>query len=649
MEQVRSACSRLPKPSGGQVGRQVGGAFGVGVSSVLILTLLAAFSSSSAYAQGGGNALDFDGVNDHVTRTYDSDFDFGTGSFTVSGWFKTSSSTTSSGSVSVRVAASSDDAEEQNPPDGSMSRTSSDLELVVDDVTDQEIGMRFLSVGLLQGANITNAYIQFTADANDEGATTLTFYGEDTDDALTFSSSDGDITGRTNRTAPVAWNSVPAWTSGAAGDDQKTPDLKTIIQQIVDRPGWSDENALVIIVDGTGERTACSYDGDAAKAPLLVVEYGDEYLVSRYDDDQGFKVWMQADGKIAFGLDDDSDWSPGAEITSTSSYKDTWWHHFAAVKDGNSAIRLYIDGSQVASNSSLFVSGSVSKYVAASEDDAEEPASGGAVDLGSSDLELIYDSEDQQVGIRFNNITILQGATITSAYIQFTADSDPKNNVPTGFDLTFYAEDIDDAPEFTTSSGNITSRTKTTNSVTWSNVPTWTGGLTYNTADISSVIEEVVERAGWASGNSIAIIVTGTAGGTRNAESYGNGVAPLLVVNYTTPFGTLTSDSAPLTFGSDEPTNADYFDGVIDEVRIWNDARTETEIRDWMHKTEGLTDETGLVSVWHLNESTVGANSAVDSKSDNHGTPTNMGNEDCITSTAPFGTKGAFVATTDQT
>ncbi|MBL7104405.1 MAG: T9SS type A sorting domain-containing protein [Bacteroidales bacterium] len=82
--------------------------------------------------------------------------------------------------------------------------------------------------------------------------------------------------------------------------------------------------------------------------------------------------------------------------------------------------------------------------------------------------------------------------------------------------------------------------------------------------------------------------------------------------------------------------DTEAFKGLIDEVRIWNDARTQTEIRDWMYKTEGLNNEGNLVSVWHLNESSVGPNSAIDSKGSNNGTPTNMTNDDCVTSTAPI-------------
>jgi hypothetical protein len=60
---------------------------------------------------------------------------------------------------------------------------------------------------------------------------------------------------------------------GQAESDQRTTDIAPIIQEIVNRPGWSSGNSLVIIVSGTGERVAESYDGVANGAPLLHVEF----------------------------------------------------------------------------------------------------------------------------------------------------------------------------------------------------------------------------------------------------------------------------------------------------------------------------------------------------------------------------------------
>ena len=44
-----------------------------------------------------------------------------------------------------------------------------------------------------------------------------------------------------------------------------------MIQEIVSRPGWSSGNALVLIVTGTGTRTAKSFDNGSP--PVLHLEY----------------------------------------------------------------------------------------------------------------------------------------------------------------------------------------------------------------------------------------------------------------------------------------------------------------------------------------------------------------------------------------
>jgi hypothetical protein len=43
---------------------------------------------------------------------------------------------------------------------------------------------------------------------------------------------------------------------GAAGPDQRTPEIRAVVQEVVSRPNWSAGNALAIIITGTGHRTA---------------------------------------------------------------------------------------------------------------------------------------------------------------------------------------------------------------------------------------------------------------------------------------------------------------------------------------------------------------------------------------------------------
>jgi hypothetical protein len=169
------------------------------------------------------------------------------------------------------IAASSDDAEEK--PSGSMRLTSSDLELTLDKTNQQVVGMRFTGVNIPPGASIQNAYIQFQADETGSDATSLTIYAEAVDNATTFVDATGNITNRTTTSASVAWSPVPWTTVGQAGPDEQTSDIATVIQEIVNRPGWSSGNALAIIITGTGKRTAESFNGVSSAAPRLHVEY----------------------------------------------------------------------------------------------------------------------------------------------------------------------------------------------------------------------------------------------------------------------------------------------------------------------------------------------------------------------------------------
>ena len=49
---------------------------------------------------------------------------------------------------------------------------------------------------------------------------------------------------------------MPWTTVGQAGPDEQTSNIAAVIQEIVNRPGWSSNNALAIVITGTGQRVA---------------------------------------------------------------------------------------------------------------------------------------------------------------------------------------------------------------------------------------------------------------------------------------------------------------------------------------------------------------------------------------------------------
>jgi hypothetical protein len=190
----------------------------------------------------------------------------------------------------------------------------------------------------------------------------------------------------------------------------------------------------------------------------------------------------------------------------------------------------------------------LSRHISTDADDAEEGSNNGKLTITSSDLELgEYDTWTQDgieqglqtIGIKFDTITIPASAVIVEAYIQFTADNTGADPVQ----LTIYGEnssypEIYDEAIFY----HITSRERTTASAVW-DVPEWPNvgdaGDAQKTVDLASIVQEIVNRGDWASGNSMAFImehsgpsigVTSSSGGREAEAGPGDDSAELTII-----------------------------------------------------------------------------------------------------------------------
>jgi chitodextrinase len=172
----------------------------------------------------------------------------------------------------VRIAADGDDVE-QRLSDSSLDATSSDIELIQDGSRVQLVGLRFLGIPVPAGARIVSAYVQFAVDEATSGAASLLLRAELAANAAPFGTGSGLPSARATTAASASWAPADWPTVGAAGPDQRTPDLAPLVQEVVDQPGWSPGNALVLLVSGSGRRTAEAFDGVAAAAPELVLVY----------------------------------------------------------------------------------------------------------------------------------------------------------------------------------------------------------------------------------------------------------------------------------------------------------------------------------------------------------------------------------------
>ena len=460
--------------------------------------------------------------------------------------------------VERRVVAGSDDAEQA--ASGFVGLTSSDLELTTDGSTQQVVGVRFTNLQVPQGAQVANAYVQFRTDEVSTGASAMTIRAEAADNTPTYVGTNGNVTSRTPTSQNVSW-SPPDWTTvGQAAAGQRTPDLSTVLQAVVGRPGWSAGNALALQFSGTGRRTAEAFEGGASFAPLLHVEYtaaggGPTNQPPVVDAGTGVTVQLPASASLDGTVSDDGlPASPGQVTTTWSQVSGPGTASFGNVNavdttasfstSGTYVLRLSATDGQLSASDDVTVvvqaSGggggaqTVEVRVAAGSDDAEQSVGSGKTSTTSSDLELTTDGNTQQVvGIRFATVAIPAGAHITNAYLQFTTDE-----VSTGASaLTLRAENLDNTATYTSTVNAVTGRATTSAFVPWS-PPDWaTVGQAADgqrTPDLSALVQAVVNRAGWGPGNALAFQVSGT--GVRKARSFEGGAAaaPLLHVEYTT-------------------------------------------------------------------------------------------------------------------
>jgi len=120
-------------------------------------------------------------------------------------------------------------------------------------------GGRFTNVTIPASSTIDSAYLKVTALVSRTETTVNTrIYGEDVDDAAAFSTV-ANYNGRTQTSAFVDWDSISSWTINV---EYSSPDIKTIIQEIIDRGGWASGQDMVVFWEDHGSSTGVSINGN---------------------------------------------------------------------------------------------------------------------------------------------------------------------------------------------------------------------------------------------------------------------------------------------------------------------------------------------------------------------------------------------------
>lgn len=126
----------------------------------------------------------------------------------------------------------------------------------------QLVGMTFnFGASLPKGTTIQDAYVQFTSGAKaDADQVSMHIYGIAADNQPNFTAVGNDqIWGKPLTAAEVVWDPGPWASPNQSGAFQRTPNLKSVIQEIINRPGWNTGNNIALFFEyhtGPGTRRA---------------------------------------------------------------------------------------------------------------------------------------------------------------------------------------------------------------------------------------------------------------------------------------------------------------------------------------------------------------------------------------------------------
>nr|MBV6630769.1 VWA domain-containing protein [Oceanococcus sp. HetDA_MAG_MS8] len=339
-----------------------------------------------------------------------------------------------------------------------------------DDLANMTVALRFPNIAIPQGATIENAVLELMPGAINAGTATFSIQAEDAGDSAVLTSGTN-ILSRDLTTEEVIW---PA---DEVGD-------------------WLDPFTEILGVTGGGTSQTTP-----DLAPVI------QEVVSRSD-------WCGSNA-LTLVL------RPRGDTSSVRQF-------LAGLTNSDVAPTLRIGYNRFLPGSANGCS--LTEAVTAVDvraDDAEERLNNGQVLLSSNDLELGRDGRREQlVGLRFNDIQIPQGGTVSEAVLTFTA----KNRSSGNSSLRITAENTGDASGFSSSRDSISDRYagRAPGSVSW-NPENWTNrNGTYDSPDISALLQAVVNRPDWQPGNSVVFFIEGS--GTRRAFSVdgSNSKAPRL-------------------------------------------------------------------------------------------------------------------------
>lgn len=151
-------------------------------------------------------------------------------------------------------------------------------------------------------------------------------------------------------------------------------------------------------------------------------------------------------------------------------------------------------------------------------------------------LYMISGTPNATTALRFTNITIPQGATILDARLTVWTNLN-QSNVSTAW-MTVGAEQVDNASQLSSAANHESRKGNLGTTLQWGPHAGLAGSnLPFQSPNLAAIVQQIVNRGGWASGNAIQFFTAANPATTIDYQyrSFWEGLAdfyPRLVINF---------------------------------------------------------------------------------------------------------------------
>jgi type IV pilus assembly protein PilY1 len=152
-----------------------------------------------------------------------------------------------------------------------------------------------------------------------------------------------------------------------------------------------------------------------------------------------------------------------------------------------------------------------SKQLEVSQDDAQQDGTNANADVNESSIPI----SNQTSGFRFSGVSVPAGATIINASIEFISSGATTGS--TDVSVSGELPDDADADEFQYAIDNITDRlVGDTAAITWSLPATLSANESFDTAELKTIVQAMVNDTDWASGQAMVFLFDPVTDGTHS-------------------------------------------------------------------------------------------------------------------------------------